>query len=205
MQNVIIYDDFYPNPDLIREMALDTEYESDNHQSNYPGINSIGSFFPDDLSEYLSTIINSPVSASSRCACGQFRLTKEFDSYRQYIHVDFNCDWAGVVYLTPNDIVGSNYLTCGTKLWRNKAMNLDYFPMNERAAAELGFHNPNDLKKFMETDGLDESKWDQTINVPNVYNRLVLFRPWFWHSIGGHFGTNKSNCRLVQLFFLNNT
>src|SRR5690606_11166195 len=33
------------------------------------------------------------------------------------------------------------------------------------------------------------------------YNRLVLFRPWYWHSHGENFGTTLEDTRLVQLFF----
>jgi hypothetical protein len=39
------------------------------------------------------------------------------------------------------------------------------------------------------------------MTVPMRFNRLILLRPWLWHTAGMSFGTSNENCRLVQLFF----
>jgi len=58
------------------------------------------------------------------------------------------------------------------------------------------------MKTFFETEGLDESLWQTELNVEIKFNRLVLFRPWLWHGISKHFGTDLTNSRLTQLIFL---
>ena len=39
------------------------------------------------------------------------------------------------------------------------------------------------------------------MTVPMRYNRLVLLRPWLWHTAGPGFGDNLENGRLVYLMF----
>ena len=70
-------------------------------------------------------------------------------------------------------------------------------------AARLGVKTHEDMVKFFETEGLDRSLWEVEMSVPIKFNRLVLFRPWMWHGIVDHFGTDITNCRLTQLIFLN--
>jgi hypothetical protein len=67
---------------------------------------------------------------------------------------------------------------------------------------KYGWKNVDDLKEFLETDGMNESLWDKTLEVTYRYNRLVLFRPWMFHSPGKNFGDTKENCRVLQTFFL---
>ena len=54
---------------------------------------------------------------------------------------------------------------------------------------------------FFNIEGTDESKWTELDNISFKYNRLVMFRPWMWHSNGDWFGTTHEDARLVQLFF----
>ena len=39
------------------------------------------------------------------------------------------------------------------------------------------------------------------MTVPMRFNRLVLIRPWLWHTAGASFGSSLEDGRLVQLFF----
>ena len=51
--------------------------------------------------------------------------------------------------------------------------------------------------------GTDRSKWERVMQIPMRYNRLVLLRPWFWHTAGPGFGSSMDDCRLVYLMFYN--
>ena len=51
------------------------------------------------------------------------------------------------------------------------------------------------------TDTMDDSKWEMTMRVPMRFNRLILIRPWLWHTAGESFGTTPENGRLVYLMF----
>ena len=55
--------------------------------------------------------------------------------------------------------------------------------------------------EILERDTLDESKWELTMRIPMRFNRLVLLRPWQWHTAGESFGDSMENGRLVYLMF----
>lgn len=50
-------------------------------------------------------------------------------------------------------------------------------------------------------DSLDDSAWETVMTVPMRFNRLVLLRPWLWHTAGPGFGDRPENGRLVYLLF----
>jgi hypothetical protein len=50
-------------------------------------------------------------------------------------------------------------------------------------------------------DALDRSKWELSMTVPMRFNRLVLLRPWLWHTSGPGFGDSVENGRLVYVMF----
>jgi hypothetical protein len=54
---------------------------------------------------------------------------------------------------------------------------------------------------ILDRDGQDDSKWELTMRVPMRFNRLILLRPWLWHTAGENFGDSMENGRLVYLMF----
>ena len=54
---------------------------------------------------------------------------------------------------------------------------------------------------IIEKDSVDDSKWELTTRIPMRFNRLVLLRPWLWHTAGPGFGDTPENGRLVYLMF----
>ena len=52
-----------------------------------------------------------------------------------------------------------------------------------------------------ERDSVDDSQWEMTMRIPMRFNRLVLLRPWFWHTAGPAIGDRPENGRLVYLMF----
>jgi len=202
-KRVIIVDDFYHEPLQIREIALDTEYEQDGTIKNYPGKNSKIPFWDNHIQAILSSITGDAVYPTPTSSCGHFRWTKATDISKQIIHFDPKPAqmWAGVVYLSlPQHYEG---IDSGTTMYRHKKSGMEVAPVDHKDAAKLGVRTQEDMVKFFESDGVDVTKWDPVLEVPIKFNRLVLFRPWMWHGITGHFGTDISNSRLTQLFFLN--
>jgi hypothetical protein len=47
-------------------------------------------------------------------------------------------------------------------------------------------------------------KWEPIMRVPMRFNRLVLLRPWYWHTAGPGFGRDVVSGRLVYLMFFQN-
>lgn len=195
-KNIIIVDDFYGNPNYVRDIGLNAKYDP-TPGKNWPGKDSCSEFIFEGLTEKISGIVgeelvNKPCNKSS-----YFRIARENEDGTQDIHFDPNPGliWAGVCYLTPvEDFEG------GTKFWRHIEYGWEKTPTLEEGKM-FGINDITDMKKFFETDGKDRTKWIETLNVPFRFNRLVLFRPWLFHSNGSLFGTNDKNARLVQLFF----
>lgn len=177
--NVIITDDFYGDPDSVREFALAQQFDV---IGNYPGART-KSFLTPDLKEALQTIVwyaGGEITNwySENGYTGSFQLTTAED--RSWIHSDHFNKWAAVCYLTPNAPV-----TSGTGLFmfkKNKARTID----------EMG-NEPHDAQ--------DMTQWDMYDVIANRYNRLVMYRGNLFHSSLDYFGSNPQNGRLFQVFF----
>jgi len=194
-ERMYIVDGFYTNPDGIRQYAINEQKEPESG-GNYAGVMTESRFITDEHLEILGRLVGHFVEPSTGLS-GKFRFTKEGDTYSQDIHFDAGDNlWAGVCYLTPN------IETDGTIFWRHNRTGLESIPHTQEGIEKHGWYNVDDLKKFLETDGINHSLWTKTLTIPFRYNRLVLFRPWMFHSPGKAFGDTLQNCRLMQTFFL---
>lgn len=191
-----IVDNFYKDPDQIRELAKSWNKEESTN-GNYAGIMTHNAFLTQEHLDILSKLIGNKVVPSTQFT-GKFRFTKQGEVGSQDIHFDpgdNQCCFAGVCYLSPN--VPDN--TEGTVFWRHKRTGLESIPRTQEGLDE---HQFGDLKTFLDTEGVDYSKWDRVLTIPYKYNRMVLFRPWLFHSPGAGFGNDLDTSRLVQTFFL---
>lgn len=194
----LIIDDFYPDPYLVRDLALDAEYEN-KEDKYYPGDNSTMPFDPPRLSEIVSSLVGEPVMGTRHTAHCGFRIAmagaESGASLR--MHVDGANYWSGIVYLSlPEHCRG------GTEFYRHKGLGSDRAPLYDSEVQQLGYDScalfTQDLTR---KDSNDPSAWEYLFTVPMRFNRCVLFRPWFWHTSGESFGDCKENARLIQLFF----
>lgn len=205
----IVVDDFYPDPDYVRDLALKLPKEESASDGNYPGVMTKEGFWSDEHEVAFKYITNENVTSikTSTGLSSKFRFTKQDDQFRQFIHFDpgIRQVWSGVVYLTkPEDYTLANgeVINAGTSFWKHKETGLESVPLTQNGIEKYGWKNIDDLLFFLNTDGCIENKWIKTFTVPIKYNRLVLFRPWLFHSSGVQFGTNFNNCRLIQTIFL---
>jgi len=192
-KNLIVVDNFYSNPNAVREFALNAEYEQLGGR-NWPGLYEHGK---EELTSMVSEIVGQKLTTKSCNKCSYFRLTKEGEYGTQDIHFDPNPGlvWAGVIYLTP-----TLHPTGGTKFWKHKQTGWEFAPIQQEAA-QHGIQSHEDMVNFFNVEGKDRSKWIETDNVAFKYNRLVMFNPFMFHSNGDWFGTTNQNARLVQLLF----
>jgi len=173
--SLIIVDNFYNNPDAVRNFALTQEFGV---KGNFPGMRT-ESFFTDDVKEaiehnmqFAGKITNSYEASGYT---GAFQIATAQD--RTWIHSDPHNMWAGVCYLTPN-APGSG----GTGLFRHRA---------------TGEHS----KVTSDHEGYDYTKWELFDRIGNRYNRLILYRGDLFHASLDYFGDNLQNGRLFQTFF----
>ncbi len=130
---------------------------------------------------------------------GCARLTLAADKRRGRVHVDPGCNWAAIICLTLDE-----YAQGGTDFFRNRRYGTDRAPLTNEEAQEIyGKATPREaLTEILTVErGSDPDEWELIGNLPMKFNRLIMFRPWFWHSSGDGFGDSIENGRLVLLMF----
>jgi len=175
--NLIIVDDFYQNPDNVRNYALKQEFP---FKGRFPGVRT-APYLPDDLKVAISHHMQFAGGVTDWCphtgSTGSFQLVTAEDKPR--IHTDFRNMWAAVCYLTPNAPH-----TSGTGFFRHRA---------------TGEHS----RMTSDHEYRDYDKWDLFDVVGNRYNRLVIYRADLFHASLGYFGSTPEDGRLFQTFFFN--
>jgi hypothetical protein len=192
---LLMVDDFLDNAIGLREAALKLTYPE--QQGAFPGRNSLERISIGGLEEEVSRLVNeplvpiSPLESHAKC-----RLTLAADKGRGRVHID-QSHWSGILYLSrPEDSRG------GTDFFRHIRTDTDRAPVEVKELADLGYGSQAEMHRdIIEQDSLDESKWEKTMSVPMRFNRLVLLRPWLWHTAGPGFGDRPENGRLVYLLF----
>ncbi len=176
---MIVIDDFYNNPDEVRNFALSQEFDV---TGNWPGSRT-KTFINESTKETIQKILqdvsgNVTDWQANDGYTGSFQLTTSMD--RSWIHADSYNTWAGVLYLTPDAP-----LSGGTGIFRYKKTG---------SMMEDG----TDLSGVTQ----DMTKWELVDRVGNIYNRLVLYRGNNYHMSLDYFGKDKEDGRLFQLFFI---
>ena len=193
--SLIVVDDFLSTADAVREAALKLTYPD--LQGAFPGRNSLERIEMGGLAGHVSQITGehlqplSPPGSHAKC-----RITLASDVGRGKVHVDPGY-WSGILYLSrPEDCQG------GTDFFRHRRTNTDRRPMTPEEVAAMGYASYEESHQdIIERDGLDDRAWEHSMTVPMRFNRLVLLRPWLWHTAGPGFGDNMDNGRLVYLMF----
>ena len=73
--NIIVIDDFYDNPDEIRQCALTAGYPDPSDGYTYPGRNSNGYYYPQELHNRFEDILKQKLKPAD--PNGYFRLSLE--------------------------------------------------------------------------------------------------------------------------------
>lgn len=178
-KRLFVMDNFYANPDAVRDFALSQEFKSDIRW--YKGLRTTTVFRPPGIKEEFERIMGEKITVFEEHAFnGVFQICNAQDP--QVYHVDQQ-NWAAIVYLTPNAPIES-----GTRLHRSR--------INGTRDARETFIN-----MAFDGDFYDGTRFDVTDSVANVYNRLVIMDAKCIHSAGPYFGNNPQNARLTHLFF----
>lgn len=193
--SLIIVDDFLDNAQALRDAALRLTYPP--QQGMFPGRNSVERINIEGLAESVSRLVGEPVQGMpAPQAHAKSRITLARDVGKAKVHVDA-AHWSGILYLSkPADCRG------GTEFFRHLPTNTDHAPYNDEEARRLGYASAKALTtEVLERDSTDASKWELSMRVPMRFNRLILLRPWLWHTAGENFGDSDENGRLVYLMF----
>ena len=177
-KKLFVVDDFYANPDEVRQIALAAEYKRDIRY--YKGQRS-GPFRFDGIKEAFESIIGEKINNwEEHGHNGCFQIVTAEDP--QVYHHDLQ-KWAAMIYLTPNAPVDS-----GTRLHRSRLNGTMHMSDTDiQGAFAGGFY--------------DATKFDTIADAGNLYNRLVIMDAQSIHSAGNYFGQDNETGRLTHLFF----
>jgi hypothetical protein len=195
LTTMLVVDDFLNNAEGLREQALRLTYPE--QQGAFPGRNSRERLNIEGLDEAVSRLVGEPlIPVSPLESHGKCRLTLASDTSRAKVHID-NSHWSGILYLSRNEDS-----TGGTDFFRHIRTNSDRAPIYPEEFAARGYSSFDEMHAdIIEKDSVDDSKWELTTRIPMRFNRLVLLRPWLWHTAGPGFGDTPENGRLVYLMF----
>lgn len=200
LKDIYIIDDFYENPNVIRDFALKSKYLKFPDDSNYPGFESENSFFAEDHKTRFKNLINKEIVIKpNKWIYGKFRYNIESALSYSDIHID-SPDWAAMIYLTKDeDCIG------GLGIYKHKNTGLIEVPSREEEFEKFGCENFRDFDlKYVSLDTKNPGAWELINMIPMKFNRLVLFKgSKYFHSITDKFGSNIDNARLTHSFFFN--
>lgn len=112
-QQFWVVDNFYQDPDKIRDTALSCDYEEDIRF--YKGYRSFSAFRPEEIKDRFQKLINKKIVQWGYDTNGKFQYTTPVDPL--VYHKDRQTH-AAVVYLNPDAP-----LQCGTSFWTSKHEN----------------------------------------------------------------------------------
>jgi uncharacterized protein DUF6445 len=182
----VVVDDFFDDPDRVREQALALDYRRP-EAANYPGVVAAT---PDDIEPTMTAFARLLGGIDIKCRRneGTFRISTDADmaTRRSLVHVD-TPDYSAVIHL-------SRAPTEGTYFYRHKRLGLERVSEADNLRPEV--------RQAIEHDTLDLEAWELIHMIPMQYNRLLIFDGKYFHS-GPHrlTGTTHTEGRLTQNFF----
>ena len=178
-----VVDNFYANPDIIRDFALEQEYEPSGPGKPYIGSRTYKQFLFPGLKEEFEYIMGRKITRWEEHGMnGRFQYNIEGEPL--VYHCD-NQTWAAMLYLTPDAPYESGTMTHALK------------GTSTRHATD-----PDIVKCFRPgSRNLDKTLFEDVDIIGNVYNRLFIFNAGYLHSACAYFGWTPKNSRLWQMFF----
>ena len=203
---ITIFDNFYENPDLVRQFALSLEFTKAK-DGRWPGsrtdLLSIES--PNFFDTFCNKLFN--IFYDLEIVDIGWKVETYFqkiDSYSDnendiknqgWIHSDNSCIFSGVVYLNPYP--KPNW---GTSVYKLKSGEID------DCKQETKFLHYSESKDFDEDAFIKEKKYNndkfiETVRIENQFNRMILFEGGVYHGVPSYYSDDEF--RLTQVFFVN--
>lgn len=198
-----IVDDFFDNPDIVREFALQQEFFPS--PGNYPGqrtgtLDKINPELLDTLTKKVfSLFYNFKYESVNWQVSAYFHKIPAF--YESgWIHTDDTSNLSGLVYLSPTP---KDAFICGTSVYTRKK---EYaFNRVNTGGTMHKYYKDHAVSKeeFEEARQANNAQYEETIRVGYKYNRLVTYDAMLPHRPNNFFddGTQDSE-RLTLVYFV---
>lgn len=203
-----IRDNFFSNPDLIRDYALSLDMKSDN-SGRWPGVRSkVLHEINKDLNDYIVAKILSCYYDFDKYAvnwddsmCHFQLINKVDDAMNQgWVHSDgCSCDVASIVYLNknPNPDAGTSLYEL-LDLTKGEDLGDNLLKMSEK----IKFYRGENVSKLNFTNQLTEynNNFQETVRIQNVYNRCITYGRVYHRA--NSFNMNNEEPRLTLVSFI---
>jgi hypothetical protein len=174
---ITVIDDFYKNPDKIRDFALKQKF---NIGGNFPGKRTTG-FKEQYHKEMFEKILGKKIKYWPDQYNGCFQIVTE--NLKSWIHRDLT-EYSAIIFLNPKPKISSG----GTNLYVHKKTGLFKAKNKEE-------------EKLLSNDTRNLDTWEITDTLGNLYNRCIIFQGKNNHKSNEYFGNSLYNGRLFQIFF----
>lgn len=199
MLPLTVVDNFFESPSYIRNYALQQSFDK---FGVHPGIRTKKlSEINENMNKFISDKIISLFFdlRKDRVYCNidaSFQITSEH--YEEgWVHNDDGGqdgpDFAGVVYLTPNAP-----LDTGTSI---HSPNEKYNGLDHKLKDLFYADKEVDIEMYRTAREENNSKFYKTLDISNVYNRLVVYNAQDFHKENKFFGNTNNTSRMTMVFF----
>lgn len=198
----ICVDNFYSDPDRIREWALSLDYRPAPN-GNWPGKRSEKlhlvdpKFFQDFCSKIFSLYFDMENTNIDWVVHTQFQLIEPYDQDPNskkntgWIHYDDDTIFGGLIYLNPD--IDTN---CGTSVFRQDRESISNADFKE---AKQTFYMSKRYVNYENVLSEHNNNFTETIVFKNLYNRFISFDGETAHKANSFFTEIP---RLTQVFFV---
>jgi hypothetical protein len=189
--SIIAVDDFYTNPDEVREYALGLDFQY--NKAQHKGKRTKQRTFFDGTYEFLEDTLKKKITSwDNQPHNGVFQYCTAED---QLVYHTDGQQYAAVVFLTPDAPA-----ECGTSFFKHKGNGLRKYPTAKDCVA---FDKSTEELYWDMFQGnfYDKTPWELVDTVGNVYNRMAIWDAKLVHAATQYFGSDKLNSRLFHMFF----
>ena len=203
---VTILDNFYENPDLVRQFALSLDSFTDS-AGRWPGKRTLPlhevnqSFFNTFCNKLFNLFYDLDYHNLN------YRVSTTFQTISNYsenpisnlntgwIHSDDEYIFSGVIYLNPNPSEHA-----GTNIYNKIDGENNGLTQSEKFKLYLG-KEPVNESEYTDQVLENNNKFEETVSIKNVYNRMILFEGGVYHGVPSYY-SSSSELRLTQVFFV---
>jgi hypothetical protein len=203
----VCVDDFYPDPDIVREFALKQQFNKP-LKGFWPGLRTYpiheldADFFKYFTSKFFGLFYNFEQEIDITWKVKSFfqlipPLSNDKDSAfnEGLIHRDAGLA-AGIIYLNPNPNPDT-----GTSLFHPKKDRLPSI-LDNRFRENLYIGEEVDHEEYKKLLNEHNSKFEESVTFKNKYNRLIAYDSEVFHKANSYYTGNNSEPRLIQVFFI---
>jgi len=192
-----VIDNFYNNPDAVRELALQQEFAPSQY---HKGKRTTFKYCVEGTRKKIEKLLglkitdwdNQPHNTVFQYCTPADPLVYHYDGQTH----------AAVVFLTPDAPVetGTSFLRHKTQTWLDREPTIG----NNGLTTEQEVQDAkNNLIGSSHDDFLDGTKWEEIDRIGNKFNRFAMWDAKTIHAATEYFGTSKETGRLFHMFFFN--